>query len=151
MVRSYVIPAMENVALWHERDISHSSVERFIAPDACITLNFALVRLAGVLRDMKIDEERVKANLNSSRGVLLSQRVLLALVDAGMSRESAYKVVQDSAMDALNSGSDFINNVKAHKLLGKISPDVLDALSDLDYYTKHVDFIFSKTFKEHEA
>ncbi|ACZ49432.1 adenylosuccinate lyase [Anaplasma centrale str. Israel] len=151
MVRSYVIPAMENVALWHERDISHSSVERFIAPDACITLNFALVRLAGVLRDMKIDEERVKANLNSSRGVLLSQRVLLALVDAGMSRESAYKVVQDSAMDALNSGSDFINNVKAHKLLGKIAPDVLDALSDLDYYTKHVDFIFSKTFKEHKA
>ncbi|ASI47537.1 MAG: adenylosuccinate lyase [Anaplasma ovis] len=151
MVRSYVIPAMENVALWHERDISHSSVERFIAPDACITLNFALVRLAGVLRDMKIDEERIKANLNSSKGVLLSQRVLLALVDAGMSRESAYKVVQDSAMDTLNNGSNFIDNVRTHKLLEKITPGVLDSLSNLDYYTQHVDFIFDKTFgKKHK-
>ena len=146
MVRSYVIPAMENIALWHERDISHSSVERFIAPDACITLNFALVRLAGVLRDMKIDEERITANLHSSRGVLLSQRVLLALVDAGMSRESAYKVVQDSAMDALSNGSNFMDNVKTHKLLEKIAQGILDSLSNPDYYTQHVDFIFDKTF-----
>ncbi|MCU7611406.1 adenylosuccinate lyase [Anaplasma capra] len=149
MVRSYVIPAMENVALWHERDISHSSVERFIAPDSCITLNFALVRLAHILRDMKIHKEKIQANLDSSRGIMLSQRVLLALVDSGMSREDAYKIVQDSAMNVLDNGSDFIENVKAHKLFEKrVEPGVLDSLSNLDYYTRHVDLIFNKTFKK---
>ncbi|MGN7678536.1 MAG: adenylosuccinate lyase [Anaplasma sp.] len=146
VVRSHVVPAMENVALWHERDISHSSVERFIAPDACITLDFALVRLANVLKGMRIHEDNIDGNLKSSRGILLSQRVLLMLVDSGMSRENAYRIVQDSAMNALDNNGDFIANVKMHPLLEGISPEDLDSLLSLDYYTKHVDFIFNKVF-----
>ncbi|MDB1135606.1 adenylosuccinate lyase [Candidatus Anaplasma sp. TIGMIC] len=145
VIRSYVMPAMENVALWHERDISHSSVERFIAPDACVTLNFALVRLAHLLRNMCINKDRIQANLDSSKNMMLSQRVLLALIDSGISREKAYKIVQDCAMDSWKLGSDFVDNVKNHPLSKDCLTD-MDALSNLGYYTKHVDFIFNKVF-----
>ncbi|WP_064660202.1 adenylosuccinate lyase [Anaplasma phagocytophilum] len=145
MIRSYVVPAMENVALWHERDISHSSVERFIAPDACVTLNFALVRLAHLLQNMCINEERIRANLDSSKNMMLSQRVLLALVDTGMSREQGYKIVQDCAMDSWKNGTDFVENISNHPQARDCLKD-MGELADLSYYTKHVDFIFNKVF-----
>lgn len=147
MIRSYAIPSMENVALWHERDISHSSVERFIAPDSCITLNFALVRLSHLIKNMCINAEGIKNNVNLSRNIMLSQRVLLALVDSGISREKAYAIVQDCALNGVNSTTDFINNVKDHPLTGGRLSSV-DSLSDFSYYTKHVDFIFGKVFGE---
>ena len=145
MIRSYVVPSMENVALWHERDISHSSVERFIAPDACVTMNFALVRLAYLLEHMKIDRKRVKVNLDATRNMVLSQRVLLALIDTGISREDAYKVVQHCAMDSHNKGTDFVESIKQHPMAVGCLP-ALDSITNFDYYTKHIDFIFRRVF-----
>ena len=145
IVRSYVIPSLENVALWHERDISHSSVERFIAPDSCITLDFALVRLSHLVGQMSINAEGIKSNVESSRNIMLSQRALLALVDAGISREKAYKIVQDCALNSVNNMTDFVDNIKDHHLTAGCFSSTC-SLSDLSYYTKHVDFIFDKVF-----
>ena len=147
MVRAYALPAMENVALWHERDISHSSVERMIGPDATITLDFALARLTGVVEKLLVYPENMMANLNKFRGLVHSQRVLLALTQAGVSREDAYSLVQRNAMKVWEEGKDFLEELLADK-------EVCDALSEaeirekfnLDYHTKHVDTIFKRVF-----
>ncbi|MBL8659594.1 MAG: adenylosuccinate lyase [Rhodospirillales bacterium] len=152
MVRSMVIPALENVALWHERDISHSSVERFIGPDATITLDFALARLTGVVERLVVYPERMQTNLDSLGGLVFSQRVLLALTQAGMSREDAYAVVQRNAMkvwegEGGEGGSDFLALLKADPDVGTcLDADALAALFDLAYHTKHVDTIFTRVF-----
>ncbi len=151
MVRAYAIPAMENVALWHERDISHSSVERFIGPDATITLDFALARLTGVMDKLLVYPERMLKNLDRMGGLVHSQRVLLALTQAGLSREEAYALVQRNAMKVWESDGQ----LSLLELLGndpevtaRLSQDQLEALFDLDYHLKRVDQIFERVFGE---
>ncbi|NHK26597.1 adenylosuccinate lyase [Parvularcula flava] len=147
LVRMCVTPAMENVALWHERDISHSSVERGIGPDATIHLDFALNRLAGVVENLVVYPERMLANMNSLNGLIFSQRVLLALTQAGASREDAYSFVQRNAMPAWRGEGLFLDNLKADKdVTDKLPVDELEALFDLDYHTKNVDVIFKRVF-----
>ena len=147
MIRSFAFPAMEDVALWHERDISHSSVERFIGPDATITLDFALVRLTSVIDKLLVYPENMMKNLNKFHGLVNSQRVLLALTQKGVSREDAYRIVQRNAMQVWEHGKDFLQELLA-------DPDVRRVLSeeeirekfDLGYHTKHVDTIFHRVF-----
>lgn len=147
LVRMCVTPAMENVALWHERDISHSSVERGIGPDATIHLDFALHRLAGVIEKLVIYPERCEANLNRLGGLVHSQRVLLALTQAGASREDAYRLVQRNAMPAWRGEGAFLDNLKAdNDVTAYLSARDLDALFDLGHHTKHVDTIFARVF-----
>ncbi len=149
MVRSAVIPAMENVALWHERDISHSSVERFIGPDATITLDFALARLTGVIDKLVIYPERMEKNLNRMGGLVHSQRVLLALTQAGSSREESYVLVQRNAMRVWESDGQLslLELLKADAdVKARLSDDELTALFDLEYHMKHVDTIFDRVF-----
>jgi adenylosuccinate lyase len=147
MVRAYALPAMENVALWHERDISHSSVERMIGPDATVTLDFALARLAGVIEKLVVYPENMKKNLDKLGGLHNSQRVLLALTQAGLSREDAYAVVQRNAMKTWEHGKDFLTELKGDKdVTAKIPPAKLEAMFDLDYHTAHVDTIFKRVF-----
>ena len=147
MVRSYAMPAMENVALWHERDISHSSVERMIGPDATITLDFALSRLAGVIEKLVVYPENMKKNLDRLGGLIHSQRVLLALTQKGVSREDAYACVQRNAMPVWRGEGDFLTLLKADKdVMAKLSAKELEALFDLGYHTKHVDTIFARVF-----
>ncbi|HEX4890485.1 MAG TPA: adenylosuccinate lyase [Alphaproteobacteria bacterium] len=149
MVRSYALPAMENVALWHERDISHSSVERMIAPDATITLDFALARLTGMIDRLIVYPENMKKNLDRLGGLVHSQRVLLALTQAGMSREDAYETVQRHAMKVWREGGDFLALLKADKKVAKAVPaKQLAELFDMAYHTKHVDRIFSRVFRD---
>lgn len=148
LIRSYVFPALENVALWHERDISHSSVERCIAPDACTALDFALVRLTDLINNLIINEESIKQNLNSSRGMIFSQRVLLELINSGLTREESYKIVQDSAMKVKENNSDFLTELK--QSLPGLKSEKLESLFDLKYYTKHVDYIYNKVFNKAE-
>ncbi len=145
LVRSALVPAMENVALWHERDISHSSVERMIGPDATVTLDFALARLAGVVEKLLIYPERMQANLNSLGGLVNSQRVLLALTEAGVSREEAYRLVQRNAMPVWLEGADFLTLLKADPEV-LLSDAQLEALFDLGYHLKQVDRIFARVF-----
>ena len=147
MVRAYALPAMENVALWHERDISHSSVERMIAPDATVTLDFALNRLAGVIEKLVVYPANMKKNLDKLGGLHNSQRVLLALTQAGASREDAYALVQRNAMKTWEHGADFLSELKADKdVTARLSPAELDQMFDLGYHTKHVDTIFKRVF-----
>jgi adenylosuccinate lyase len=147
VIRSAVIPALENVVTWHERDISHSSVERFIAPDTTITLDFALNRLAGVIDRMIVDPERMQANLDSLGGLVDSQRVLLALTQAGMSREDAYRLVQKHAMDAWHGKGRFADLLKTDPEIGRyLTPQMIDGLFDTAYHLKHVDTIFRRVF-----
>jgi adenylosuccinate lyase len=147
LVRGYSIPAMENVALWHERDISHSSVERMIGPDATVTLDFALVRLAGVIEKLVVYPANMKKNLDKLGGLHNSQRVLLALTQAGVSREDSYALVQRNAMKTWEHGKDFLTELKADKdVTAKIPPAKLDEMFDLDYHTAHVDTIFKRVF-----
>jgi adenylosuccinate lyase len=147
MVRAYALPAMENVALWHERDISHSSVERMIGPDATVTLDFALARLAGVIDRLVIYPEKMLENLNKSGGIVHSQRVLLALTQAGVSREDAYRLVQRSAMTAWQGGGDFKTLLLADAEVSRaLPPQQIEALFDMGYHTKHVDEIFARVF-----
>jgi adenylosuccinate lyase len=151
VIRATVIPALENVVTWHERDISHSSVERFIAPDATITLDFALNRLAGVIDRMIVDPERMKANLESLGGLVDSQRVLLALTQAGMSREDAYRLVQSHAMAAWHAQGHgdgrFVDRLKRDPEVTRlIPPEKIDGLFDTGYHFKHVDTIFRRVF-----
>ena len=147
MVRSYALPAMENVALWHERDISHSSVERMIGPDATVTLDFALVRLAGVIEKLLVYPARMQANLDRLGGLVHSQRVLLALTQKGVSREDAYRLVQRNAMPVWEKGGDFLANLKADAdVAAALSDAELEALFDLGYHLKHVDTIFRRVF-----
>jgi len=147
LVRSHVIPALENVSLWHERDISHSSVERVIAPDATIALDFALDRLAGLIERLVVYPDTMRANLERLGGLVHSQRVLLALTQAGMSREAAYRAVQRNAMEAWNAGGDFLALLERDKEIARFLKErELAKLFDLAYHTKHVDTIFRRVF-----
>ncbi len=147
MVRAYVMPAMEDVALWHERDISHSSVERFIGPDATITLDFALTRTVGLIEKLIVRADRMKENLESTKGVIHSQRALLALTQAGIEREAAYKLVQKNAMRAWNGEGNLLDLLKADPDIARAVPaKSLEAMFDLDYHTKHVDTLFKRVF-----
>jgi adenylosuccinate lyase len=147
LVRGYSIPAMENVALWHERDISHSSVERMIGPDATVTLDFALVRLAGVIEKLVVYPQNMKKNLDKLGGLHNSQRVLLALTQAGVSREDAYALVQRNAMKTWEQDKDFLAELKQDKdVTAKVPVAKLEAMFDLDYHTAHVDTIFKRVF-----
>src|SRR3954469_15279667 len=149
IVRGYVTPALENVALWHERDISHSSVERYIGPDATITLDFALARLMGVVDKLVVYPERMQKNLDRMGGLVHSQRVLLALTQAGLSREESYALVQRNAMKVWESDGQLslIELLKADTDVSqRLSEDQLDGLFDLDYHLKHVDAIFGRVF-----
>ena len=147
LVRGMVVPALENVALWHERDISHSSVERMIGPDATVTLDFALNRLAGVIDKLVVYPEACARNLNQLGGLVFSQRVLLALTQAGMSREDSYKAVQRNAMRVWQEGADFLSLLKADaEVTARLPAERLTALFDLGYHTKHVDTIFRRVF-----
>ena len=149
MVRGYVTPALENVALWHERDISHSSVERYIGPDATITLDFALARLTLVIDKLVIYPERMQKNLDLMGGLVHSQRVLLALTQAGASREDAYRLVQRNAMKVWESGGalSLLELLKADaEVAALLAPDQLEERFDLGYHFKHVDTIFARVF-----
>jgi adenylosuccinate lyase len=147
MVRSYALPAMENVALWHERDISHSSVERMIGPDATVTLDFALARLTGVIDKLLVYPENMEKNLNQFKGLIHSQRVLLALTQAGCSREDSYTLVQRNAMKVWEHQADFLEELLADKdVRAVLSESELRDKFDLAYHTKHVDTIFDRVF-----
>lgn len=147
LVRSAAVPALENVALWHERDISHSSVERGIAPDATIHLDFALHRLAGVIEGLVVYPDHMLDNMNALGGLHNSQRVLLALVEAGKSREEAYLLVQRNAMKTWAERTPFADHLKSDAdIMAVMSADDVDALFDLEYHTKSVDLIFSRVF-----
>jgi adenylosuccinate lyase len=147
IIRAAVTPALENVVTWHERDISHSSVERFIAPDTTITLDFALNRLAGVIDKMIVNPERMAMNLNSLGGLPDSQRFLLALTQTEMSREDAYRLVQKHAMASWNGAGKFADLLKADPEVTKfLTPAAIDASFDVAYHHKHVDTIFRRVF-----
>ncbi|SMH53554.1 adenylosuccinate lyase [Azospirillum agricola] len=149
IVRAAVVPALENVALWHERDISHSSVERMIGPDATVTLDFALMRLTGMMEKLVVYPERMQKNLDDLGGLVFSQRVLLALTQAGMSREDSYKAVQRNAMQVWEHGGNFLellsNDADVAKHIGR---DKLEPMFDMTYHTKHVDTVFKRVFGE---
>ncbi|MEH6392052.1 MAG: adenylosuccinate lyase [Sulfitobacter sp.] len=148
-IRMAVIPAMENVTMWHERDIAHSSVERAIGPDTTITLDFALHRLTGVIDNMLIYPDNMLANMNKFSGLVMSQRVLLALTQAGVSREDSYRLVQRNAMKVWEEGKDFKTELLADdEVLAALSPEEIEAKFDLGYHTKHVDTIFNRVFKD---
>jgi adenylosuccinate lyase len=147
MVRSYALPAMENVALWHERDISHSSVERMIGPDATVTLDFALNRLTGIVDKLLVYPANMQKNLDRLGGLIHSQRVLIALTQKGVSREDAYRLVQKNAMKVWAGNGDFLTHLKADpEVTAKLSAEELEANFDLGYHHKHVDTIFKRVF-----
>jgi adenylosuccinate lyase len=147
MIRAAVIPALENVALWHERDISHSSVERVMLPDACILADFALHRLAGLIEDLSVHPERMLANLEASLGLYNSQRVLLALTQAGLPRGEAYAIVQRSAMQAWEKGRPLRDLLAADPEVAQhLDEKALAALFDLQHHFRHVDVIFERVF-----
>ena len=147
LVRMAVVPALENVALWHERDISHSSVERAIGPDATVTLDFALHRLAGLVEKLVIYPENMLANLNKFSGLVMSQRVLLALTQAGVSREDSYRLVQRNAMKVWERGADFKTELLADpEVTAALTQAEIEQKFDLGYHIKHVDTIFARVF-----
>ena len=147
LVRAAVVPALENVALWHERDISHSSVERNIGPDATVTLDFALVRLTQVIDKLVVYPENMRNNMNKFRGLVMSQRVLLALTQAGVSREDAYRLVQRNAMKVWEDDKDFQTELLADlEVMSVLSAEEVREKFDIGYHTKHVDTIFRRVF-----
>ena len=148
VVRSAVVPMMENVALWHERDISHSSVERMLAPDATVVLDFALNRLVGLIENLLVYPENMMKNLNKLNGLVFSQRILITLIDeAKISREDAYKIVQTNAMKVWQDGSDFYELLSQdEKVMKSLGKEKLKAIFDYSFYTKNVDQIFSRVF-----
>jgi len=149
MVRAYVVPAMEDVALWHERDISHSSVERYIGPDATTTLDFALCRAAAVVNKLLVYPERMQENLDRTFGLVHSGRVLVALTQAGVSREDSYRLVQDNAMRTWKGEAPLLDLLKKDpEALRALDARTLDSLFDLEFHTKHVDTIFRRVFGE---
>jgi len=149
MVRSSVIPALENVALWHERDISHSAVERNIGPDATITLDFALARLNGVVKNLNIYPKNMLKNLNLTNGLFFSQRVLIELTTVGFTREQAYSIVQKHAMNSWDNGSSFYENLlKDPKISKKLPVNKLKKLFDFSYHTKRINVIFRRSLKK---
>jgi adenylosuccinate lyase len=147
MIRAYSIPALENVVLWHERDISHSSVERMIGPDATVTLDFALDRLTGIIDKLLVYPHAMKRNLEMSGGLVHSERVLLALVQKGLAREAAYKLVQRNAMKAWAGEGDFLKLLKADREVAqRLSESELATSFDLNHHLRHVDTIFNRVF-----
>jgi len=149
MVRGYVVPAMENVALWHERDISHSSVERMIGPDATVTLDFALARLTGVIDGLVVYPERMRQNLEATGGLVYSQQVLLALTSAGAARDDAYRMVQRNAMRAWSGEGSFRDLLLADaEVTARVPADEISDLFRLEHHLAHVDTIFARVFGE---
>ena len=149
LVRSNAIAAMEDIALWHERDISHSSVERIIIPDSTILVDYMLDRLTGILRDLHIYPQRMQANIDKSHGLYNSQRVMLALIEKGVSREDAYSLVQRNAMESWSKGVSFMKLLQEDSDIGAyLSAKEIEAIFDLKYYLRHVDFIFRRVFNE---
>ena len=149
LIRSSVTPALENVALWHERDISHSAVERNIGPDTTIALDFALTRLSNVVKNLNIYPDQMKKNLNLTKGIFFSQRVLLELTNVGFSREEAYKIVQNNALNAWNKNSSFLNNIiNDKKITNKIPVNKLKKLFNFSYHTKKINIIFRRSLKK---
>jgi len=147
MVRSYAFPALENVALWHERDISHSSVERMIGPDATVTLDFALSRLTALIDRLVVYPDAMRRNLDLLGGLVHSQRVLLALTQAGLSREAAYAAVQRNAMKAWEESTDFLSELLADsEVRAALSEAEIRKMFDLDYHTRQVAVIFERVF-----
>jgi adenylosuccinate lyase len=152
LVRGHVVPALENVALWHERDISHSSVERNIGPDATVGLDFALARLTGVVDKLIVYPEMMQANLDKLGGLIHSQRILLELTQKGMSREDSYAAVQRNAMPVWLEGKDFLALLKADQAVrAHLSEAEIEALFDMGFHMKHVDTIFTRVFGKAEA
>ena len=149
IVRSHVTPALENIALWHERDISHSSVERSIGPDSNITLDFALVRLSNLLDNMIVYPKKMIKNLNLTNGVVFSQEVMLELTKVGLTREKAYKIVQQNAMNSWRNNSSFLTNIISDKkITNKIPVNKLKKLFDFSYHTKKINIIFRRSLKK---
>ena len=149
LIRSSVIPALENVALWHERDISHSAVERNIGPDTTITLDFALNRLSNVIKNLNVYPKKMLNNLNITNGIFFSQRILLELTSEGFTREEAYRIVQKNALYARKKNSSFLNNIISdRKITDKIPVNKLKKLFDFSYHTKKINIIFSRSLKK---
>ncbi len=149
LIRSFVTPALENVSLWHERDISHSAVERNIGPDSTIALDFALVRLSNVVKNLNIYPEKMLKNLDITNGIFFSQRILLELTNVGFSREEAYKIVQKSAMNAWKQNSSFLSNILSDKkITNKIPVNKLKKLFNFSYHTKKINIIFNRSLKK---
>lgn len=147
MIRAAIVPALENVALWHERDISHSAVERVMLPDACILADFALARLAGLIDRLVVYPERMRRNLEATHGLYSSQRVLLALTEAGLPRQTAYEIVQRNAMRAWDESRPLLDLLREDPEVGaQLEPEALDRLFDLDHHLKHVDLMFERVF-----
>jgi adenylosuccinate lyase len=148
LIRGYAVAAMENVALWHERDISHSSVERVILPDATIALDYALVKFTAVVKDLVVYPDNMKRNLEKSNGIIFSQKLMLELARAGLSREDAYALVQEAAMDTWQNGQSFEQSVRSRsKITSRLEPAALDAVFSLDDYVREVDTIFARVLK----
>ena len=148
MVRSYVVPALENISLWHERDISHSSVERNIGPDSTITLDFALNRLANILKNMTVYPKKMLENLDLSNGIIFSQRVMLELTKHGFTREKAYRIVQKNAQNSHKKNISFYDSLMNDSLINKsISNKDLRKMFDLEYHTRKINIIFNRVFK----
>ena len=149
IVRASLIPAMENVALWHERDISHSSVERVFAPDATIALDFAITRMTGIIDNLLINPEKMKENMDKLKGLVNSQQVLLKLTQSGFNREEAYLLIQDVAMKVWDGKGTFLSLLTKHKKINQnLKAGELESLFDENYHTKNVDFIFNRVFKD---
>ena len=149
LIRANVIPALENIALWHERDISHSAVERNIGPDSTIALDFALCRLNNVVKSLNIYPSNMKKNLNITSGIFFSQRVLLELTNVGFTREEAYKIVQKNAMKSWNDSSPFYKNIVSdEKITNKIPVNKLKKLFNFSYHTKKINIIFKRSLKK---
>ena len=145
LLRGHAVTALENVALWGERDISHSSAERVILPDSCMALDYILDLFTGVMRDLRVYPQRMRQNMDSTRGVLFSQRVMLALVEKGLSRDDAYAIVHRLSMESWNEESDFRDLVRSSgELSDRLSPDEIEGLFDYGYYVRHVDEIFER-------
>jgi len=149
LIRSSTIPALENVSLWHERDISHSAVERNIGPDATIALDFALVRLSNLIKNLNIYPKKMQNNLNLTNGIFFSQRVLLELTNVGFTREEAYRIVQKNALNAWKENASFYNKILSDKKINnKISVNKLKKLFNFSYHTKRINIIFSRCLKK---
>ena len=149
LIRSSVIPSLENVALWHERDISHSAVERNIGPDANTALDFALVRLNSVVKNLNVYPKKMRKNLDITKGLFFSQRVLLELTNKGLSREQAYSIVQKNAMKAWNNQTTFLEVLLKDKIVSKKIPvNKLKQLFNFSYHTKKINIIFNRSLKK---
>ena len=148
MVRSYVVPALENIALWHERDISHSSVERNIGPDANITLDFALTRLANILDNMIVYPKKMMSNINITKGLVFSQEIMLELIKSGIPREKAYKIIQSHTRKSFSENINLIDLIKKDKIiLSKISDNKLKKIFNYSKHFKNINYIFRRVFK----